>query len=304
MATDGSAALRARLRAAFEINRHPLTATGGTRGERDGLVVETLEFETATGERVRGLVFMPPDVTAGATPALLYVHAHGNRYDVGLAEMTDGRPALASPLAPALARAGFLVMGIELPAFGTRQSPGEGARAKALLWRGRSLAGQMMGEQAAAFAILAARPEVDPGRIGVVGLSMGATLACWLAAVEERIACVAHMCSLANVATLIETGAHDLHGIYLTVPGLLDIAGNGAIAGLVAPRSQFVGIGAQDPLTPPVAFARAFAELEAAYAEAPGRLVLHREPDEGHRETAAMRAALLAFLARQLGRAS
>ena len=42
---------------------------------------------------------------------------------------------------------------------------------------------------------------------------------------------------------LIEADAHDLHGLYLTVPGLLSLASNGRIAGLVSPRAQFIGIG-------------------------------------------------------------
>ncbi len=40
---------------------------------------------------------------------------------------------------------------------------------------------------------------------------------------------------------------HDLHGIYLTIPGLLEVAGNGEIAGLIAPRPQLICIGDRDP---------------------------------------------------------
>ena len=36
-------------------------------------------------------------------------------------------------------------------------------------------------------------------------------------------------------------------GIYLTVPGLLGVASNGEIAGLIAPRPQFVGLGRGGP---------------------------------------------------------
>jgi hypothetical protein len=109
---------------------------------------------------------------------------------------------------------------------------------------------------------------------------------------------VAHLCCFADFGKLIESGAHDLHGHYLTVPGLLGLATNGTIAGLVAPRPQFVGLGDADPLTPPAATAPALATLAAAYrvAGAEDRLVLHREAEAGHEETPAMRQAGLAFM--------
>jgi len=264
--------------------------------------VERLTFVTQTGESVRGFFVRP--ASPAPCPAVLYLHAHGARYDIGADELLDGRPALVSPLGPELARRGIASLMLEMPAFGTRAEPGESARTKALLWHGRSLAGQMLGEQHAAFEWLAARDEIITERIGVFGISMGATFGYWLAAVEPRIACVAHECCYADFDALISTGAHDLHGIYLTVPGLLDIASNGAIAGLIAPRPQFIAIGDQDPLTPPAAVDIALLETRAAYARADvaDRLVIHREKATGHVETLAMRAAMLAFLDRWLSR--
>src|SRR5690606_17900614 len=124
----------------------------------------------------------------------------------------------------------------------------------------------------------------------------------WLAAIDDRLGCVVQLCCYADFGALIETGAHDLHGIYLTVPGLLDAASNGEIAGLIAPRPQFNGIGDLDPLTPPAAVDRALPATRAAYAAAGARdnLVLYREAAAGHRESPGMRRALLAFLARHL----
>ena len=66
---------------------------------------------------------------------------------------------------------------------------------------------------------LARRGDVDPSRLGMVGISMGATLAYFMAALDERVAAVAQLCCcIADFATLVETGAHDRHGHYLTVP--------------------------------------------------------------------------------------
>ena len=196
-----------------------------------------------------------------------------------------------------------MTLAIDLPGFGGRATASESALAKARLWRGRSLAGQMLGELASALGWLAARPDVDARRIGAFGISMGATLGYWLAAVDPRIACVAHLCCFADFDRLIETGAHDLHGIYLTIPGLVEVASNGRIAGLIAPRPQLIGIGDLDPLTPPYAVDPALATVRTAYADAGAseNLALLRQADVGHQESPEMRAAVLAFFRRHLG---
>ena len=151
--------------------------------------------------------------------------------------------------------------------------------------------------QAFAFEWLSEQDGVDANRVGVFGISMGATLGYWLAAAEPRIAGVAHLCCFADFEALIRGGAHDLHGLYLTVPGLLNLAGNGEIAGLIAPRPQFVGIGDQDPLTPADAVDPALAQLRDAYADCPDHLAIWRGKTSGHLETPDMRRAMLAFFA-------
>lgn len=289
-----------RLHEAFEIGKHRLDLQSRRESSRDSFIVEELAFATGDGEAVRGFLCRPPHERP--VPALLCIHAHGFRYEIGASELLDGRPSLHSAPGPAFAAAGFATLMIDMPTFGVRAEPGESARAKARMWQGGSLAGQMVAEQAAAFAWLAARDDIAAERIGVYGMSMGATLGYWLAAVEPRVAAVVHMCAYADFATLIETGAHDLHGIYLTVPGLLNIASNGEIAGLVAPRPQFIAIGDQDPLTPPKAVDIALAQTRAAYeaADAADLLTVHRETDSGHQETPVKRAAVLEFLDRHL----
>jgi dienelactone hydrolase len=288
------------LQRAFEIGGHPLTLRSRETERRDDFTLEKLEFATGEGERVRGYLTRPPH--GRPVPAVLCIHAHGFAYEIGAGELLEGRPSLQSPPGPAFAALGFAGLMIDMPSFGVRAEPGESARAKAALWRGRSLAGQMIGEQASAFAWLAGREDILADRIGVYGLSMGATLGYWLAAVEPRIAAVAHLCCYADFASLIETGAHDLHGVYLTVPGLLDIASNGEIAGRIAPRPQFVGIGDLDPLTPPAAVDRALDHTRQAYERigADEKLVVHREAGSGHVETPAMRAAVVDFFRRYL----
>ena len=293
--------MRDRLTALLDYHERGLTLVGRDERDNGAWVAERLQFRGTDGA-VEG-VLTRPAAADRPLPAILFAYAHGNRYDIGARELTEGRPAWIDPPGPALAAAGFVALAIDMPCFGGRAGVAESAAAKAGLWYGQPLFGRMLGEQAGALSWLASRPDVDPARIGMLGLSMGATLGYFLAALDPRVAAVAQLCCFADFATLLETGAHDLHGHYLTVPGLLRETSTGAIAGLVAPRPQLICLGADDPLTPPVAVARAHAEARAAYlaVRAADALQLHVEAGVGHRETPAMRGQVMDFLRRHLG---
>ncbi|HEU0221461.1 MAG TPA: dienelactone hydrolase family protein [Paracoccaceae bacterium] len=293
----GRSRARERLRRLLKIPVRAL-ALEASDGEPCGdYVLERLTFSSAK-ERFAALLTRP--AAAGPHPGLLYVHAHGNRYDIGARELIQGRPALASPLGPELARAGFVCLCMDLPCFGSRAGVSESALSKARLWQGGTLVGDMLGDLEAGLDWLAARPDVDPARIGLFGLSMGATLATWLAAIDRRPACLVQLLVFADLASLVATGAHDLHGPYLTIPGLLKEFSIGSIAGLVAPRPQFIGTGTSDLLTPDAAYTYAIKELRLACRAVPESLRELREPDSGHEVTLNMRRQALAFLAEHL----
>ena len=266
--------------------------------EHSTYAVETLRLRLGDAE-VRGILTRPlqPD---GKLPAILYAHSHGGGYAIGATELLDGREYLVDPLGPVFAHAGYVSLCIDMPVFGERSNVSESFAAKALLWMGKSLFGQMLSEQAAALTYLAGRSDVDPARLGAFGISMGSTLSYWLAAMDPRLKAVAHLCCFADQRTMIELGAHDGHGIYMMVPGLLAETDDGAIAALIAPRPQLICIGEADSLTPPLAVARALADVSPAYAAAPQNLQLVSEPGVGHQETLTSRFAMLAFFARHL----
>lgn len=267
-----------------------------------GFRAEKLDLTRHDGAAFQAILTGPAGEWKGR-PAVLYCHAHGNRFPLGAEELISGRPALfGEPYASALAADDIVALSIDMPCFASRQSETEASAAKRHLWQGRTLFGEMIADQIAALDFLVGLGGVDPQRVGVMGFSMGATLAFWLGALDTRIKAVAHLCAFADIATLIEAGAHDLHGPYMTVPGLLSHFRTGEIAGLIAPRPQFAGMGRLDPLTPEPALGRAIADLEAAYHNAERRdaLTIHVEPESGHLETPAMRAAVRAFLRRHL----
>ena len=291
---------RERLKALLGVTDVALALRGVTTEERAGYRLERINFTTRGGDTIRGLLTRPIDLSVPA-PAIVYAHAHGARYDIGASELIEGRPELLGPLGPIFAHAGYVTLAIDMPTFGERSGVTESAASKAAVWYGKSLFGQMLSEQAGAIGYLASRSDVDQQHIGMFGLSMGSILTYWLAAVDQRIAAAAHLCCFADFATMVASGAHDGHGHYLTVPGLLAETSTGEIGGMVAPRPQLICLGNDDALTPPLAVERALAETVAAYAAANASraLEVHRQPG-GHAETAQMRDAVLHFFARTL----
>ena len=270
-------------------------------GVREGYVFERLTLRLATVGIVRAFLTRP----AGAgrrSPAILYAHSHGGRHEIGASELMDGRSYLLSPFGPLLARAGYVTLCMDMPTFGDRSGVEESAAATAHLWYGTSLMGQMLSEEAAALTYLRSRDDVDPERIGAFGISLGSTLSYWHAALDPRIAAVAHLCCYADYATLVETGAHDHHGIYLVVAGMLTRTSTGEIAGLVAPRPQLICLGEDDHLTPPLSVERALAVTRPMYeaAAAGDALEVFVQPGVDHRETPEMHERVMAFFARQL----
>lgn len=291
---------RDRLRALFGMEDVRLELLGSRTEDRGSYVIEWLRFASANGE-IRGILTRPAQVD-GALPAILYSHAHGGHYELGADELLEGHYDAIGKMGPVFAEAGYVTLAIDMPTFGERSWQKESTLTKALLWHGKSLFGQMLSEQASALGYLGSRTDVDASRIGAFGISMGSTLSYWLAAVDKRIAATAHLCCFADFDCMIETGAHDLHGIYLMVPGLLSQTSTGEIAGLVAPRPQLICVGEADALTPPATVDKAFGETKAAYqaAGAGDAVTLLREPGSGHADTPRMRAAYMEFFSRTL----
>jgi len=269
--------------------------------ERDGYILETLVLDLNGIEPVPAYLARPRGEVRAA-PAVLYNHAHGGHWEVGKREFIDGLGALQSPpYAKQLTALGYCALCIDAWNFGERRGRTESELFKEMLWRGRVLWGMMVYDSIRALDYLASRPEVDAERLATLGLSMGSTMAWWLAALDERIRVCVDICCLTDYDELIRTRGLDGHGIYYYVPRLLAHFTTAEINALIAPRAHLGLAGNYDALTPPAGLDRIDAALRRVYADlgVPERWKLLRY-DTGHYETAHGRKAIVDFLQRWL----
>lgn len=246
--------------------------------------------------------FIRPHTGTAPFPVVLYNHAHGGDYVKGKDEVLTGTSYLyETPYAEALARLGIAVLCIDHWGFGERRGRTESAIFKHMLWTGRIMWGMMVYDSLRAMDYLAARPDVDAARIATLGMSMGSTMAWWVAALDERVRVCVDLCCLTDYDALIETGGLDRHGIYYYVPDLLNHFTTAEINALIAPRPHLALAGIFDPLTPVAGLERIDAALREVYLEqgAPEAWQLVRAAT-GHFETAGMRADVLGFLEKWL----
>jgi dienelactone hydrolase len=230
-----------------------------SREDRGEYVVERFQFDNEAGATVPGYLLLPKPVSA-KRPAILYCHWHGGDYDVGKEELFQARHTPEAP-GPALAKRGYVVLAIDAYCFGERNGRGPGGRAekdyvgeettaKFDLWVGRTFWGMLLRDDLMALDYLTSRPEVDPGRIAVTGMSMGATRSWWLMALDERIKTGVAIACLTRYQNMIEHEALHEHDIGYFVPNMLNHFDTEAVVALIAPRSVLLQNGDQDNGSP------------------------------------------------------
>ncbi|WP_460975898.1 dienelactone hydrolase family protein [Spirosoma knui] len=280
---------------------HPITAEVIDRYETEEMIVEKLRLDLNGIEPVPAY-FTRPKQAPQNVPVVLFNHSHFGQYEVGKDEFMRGRAEMQSPpYAVALAQAGYAGLCIDSWCFGERQYRNEVDTFKEMLWHGQVLWGMMVYDHLRALDYLQTRPDVDAERIATLGMSMGSTMAWWLAALDERIRVCIDLCCLTDYQSLIEENGLAQHGIYYYVPDLLTHFTTAQINALIAPRAHLSLAGRFDPLTPMNGLQRIDRQLRRVY-EAEGaadawQLTIY---DTGHEETAAMREDSMAFLKKWL----
>lgn len=285
--------------------------------DRGSHTAQHLTLRGALGDRVPALFLRPHG--PGPHPAVLALHDHGARFDIGKEKLV--RPLAPSPAADAWAQryfegrfvgdalvdAGFAVLAVDALGWGERSRPGfarddQQALANHLMQLGQSWAGLIASDDLRSHRWLRDQPGIDPTRVAVLGFSMGAFRAWQLAAVcDEVAACVAAhwMCTREG---LLRPGEHTLVGqsaFAMLHPGLAAELDHPDVAALIAPRALLLMGSPQDKLFPWDAVQQAWAVLRPAWGTA-GSLSTQSTPG-GHRFDAAQQQAAVAWLRTHLG---
>lgn len=277
---------------------------------REGFTLERFQLDNGAGALVPGYILLPK-INSGKAPAILFCHWHGGEYDIGKEELFQARHT-PEPPGPALAGRGFVVLGIDAYCFGERNGKGPGgldkdqegewSASKFNLWFGRTLWGMMLRDDLIALDYLLSRPEVAGARVGVTGISMGATRSWWLMALDERIKTAVAVACLTRYQNLIEHESINSHGIYYFVPNFLNHFDTEAVIALLAPRPVLFQNGDQDAGSPVDGIRAIDAAVRPAYRlygkEAEFQNLIY--PGLGHVYTPEMWTRTLAWMTEKL----
>jgi dienelactone hydrolase len=276
------------------------------RIDRGDHVREKILFWTAPQFRVPAYVLVPKGLK-GPAPGVVDLHSHGGMYLFGkekVVDLGDNHPAMTDyhrrnydgrPTATALVRRGYVVVTIDAFFFGERRllpdaeagagpdrsryGPDDVRRlnelchakettlAKGLTLAGLTWPGIVVWDDIRTLDYLLSRPEVDPRRVGCVGVSMGGFRAAYLAALDERISAACVTGFLSAVRPMLK--AHlDIHSWVHFVPGLHRYLDLPDVASLAAPRPLLVQQCAQDALFPTEGMREAVRKVAAVYEKA------------------------------------
>ena len=277
--------------------------------KRKGYSLERLRIDNGVDGEMSAMVLLPTGVKTPA-PCVMWLHSSSVDHNQLLIPNTNGG---AEPLGETFIKAGYVVFAPDAAWYGDRAGAGPSGGFETTtnqhttlhkyhLWFGRTLWGMFVRDDQVALDYLVTRPEVDAKRIGATGISMGSTRSWWLAAVDDRIACVVGVACLTRYENLLKHGQLRQHGVYYFVNGILKHFDAEAVVSLIAPRPVLFLTGELDPGSPADGIRVIEAKAGGLYAAvgAKNQFKSVRYPDVAHVYTPAMRTEMLAWFAQWL----
>jgi dienelactone hydrolase len=296
---------------------------------------EKVLFNTSSTFRIPAYVHIPKK-RKGPMPAIVDLHSHGGMFIYGKEKVIDfgvNHPSLVEyhkanyegrPTATQLVRRGYVVITIDAFPFGERRvlldedakygwerskysvedlkylngkcRTKESTIVKSLAYAGVTWPGIVAWDDMRTVDYLASRPEVDPKRIGCVGVSLGGYRSLLLAGLDDRIAAGCVVGFMSTVRPMIRKHM-DTHSFVHFIPGVhahLDLPD---VVALRAPKPLLVLQCRRDGLFPLAGMEESVAKLEAIYKKAGAPAAFRsRFFDERHIFNIAMQDEAFAWL--------
>jgi dienelactone hydrolase len=155
-----------------------------------------------------------------------------------------------------------------ISAYNQRSGQNEELVARTIYSAGFTWAGVMYWDDIRTVDYLITRPEVDPKRIGCVGLSMGALRSVHLAALDDRIKTAVIVGWMASFPAQLRRKIVNTIGFTKLVPGLYQYMDYPDVASLAAPAAILVINGKKDGLFELAGVEASFEKLHSVYQKA------------------------------------
>ena len=236
------------------------TVTGTYKG--DGYEVDMLHYQSRPQLYVTGNLYRPADAKPGERlPAVFYVCGHSGRG-------RNGNKVAYQSHGIWLARHGYVCLVVDSLQLGEIAAFHHGTYNLQRWWwhsRGYTPAGVEAWNGVRGIDYLVSRPDVDPERIGVTGISGGGAATFWVAAADERVKVAIPVSGMADLESYVPNrvinGHCDCMFLYNTFQWPWT-----RIAGLVAPRPMLFVNSDDDRIFPMDANERITNRLERLYS--------------------------------------
>ncbi|MCC5908129.1 MAG: hypothetical protein JJU13_18075 [Balneolaceae bacterium] len=267
---------------------------------------EKVIFSTSEYFRVPAYVHIPKNLT-GRAPAIVDLHSHGGMFLYGKEKVIDMQPNdqrmidyhkvnyEGRPTTTEMVRRGYVVITIDAFMFGERRVMMDEdlsygwdrstyteedinylngrCRAKAntlvksLIYTGMTWPGIVSWDDMRTVDYLITRPDVDPDRIGCIGVSFGGWRSLFLAGLDERISAACVSGFMSTVKPMLRNHI-DTHSWVHFVPGLhryLDIPD---VVSMMAPKPLMIQQCRRDGLFPSDGMKESVEKIDSVYQKA------------------------------------
>ncbi len=253
--------------------------------DRGSYVARKVVLNITGDSRVLGFMLVPK--SKGPHPAVLLLHDHGAKFDIGKEKVIEPWDEPAEKMLSArkwvdqcyggrfigdeLAKKGFICFSVDLLNWSDRGGGGyEGQQALAAVFfnLGVSFAGLIAHEDLRAAEFLASQPEVDPARVVAMGLSLGGFRTWQVAALSPHISAGVSVCWMATHNALLYPGSNQSGGqsAYTMIhPGLSHYLDYPDVASIACPKPMMFCCGSHDDLFPVESINEAYAKMRKVW---------------------------------------